>query len=62
MAFEPAAPNPLAALTAWVARLQACSEASCLPARDVLRGEFLRFESLEAYERDVLSAVRSDEG
>ena len=58
--FEAAAESPLAALTAWVKRLQVGSNAICLPSREILAGEFSRFESLEDYERRVLTAVRED--
>ena len=62
LGFVPSAANPLAALTAWVQRLQNESNAICLPSQSILAGEFARFETLEAYERDVLTAVREDEG
>jgi membrane associated rhomboid family serine protease len=62
LGFVPSAANPLAALTTWVQRLQNESNAICLPSQSILAGEFARFETLEAYERDVLMAVREDEG
>ena len=62
LGFEPDAANPLEALTAWVKRLQSRSNATCLPSRNILSGEFARFKSIRAYERDVLMAVRVDEG
>jgi hypothetical protein len=62
LGFEPDAATPLAALTAWVERLHHESNAICLPSQVILRGEFTRFDSLEAYEREVLMAVREDEG
>ena len=58
LGFEPDAANPLAALTAWVKRLQIGSNAICLPSRSILAGEFARFDTLEAYEREVLMATR----
>jgi hypothetical protein len=58
---EPGAPTPLAALTAWVNRVQASSNANCLPSREFLEGGFARFDSLEDYEREVLGAVRRSE-
>jgi hypothetical protein len=61
LGFEPAAANPLAALTTWVQRLQSESNAICLPSRKILDGEFARFDSLEVYEREVLMATREDE-
>jgi len=61
LGFEPGAANPLAALTGWVKRLQGESNATCLPSRNIMDGEFARFETLEAYEREVLRAVREDE-
>jgi membrane associated rhomboid family serine protease len=61
LGFEPAAANPLAALTTWVQRLQSESNAMCLPSRKMLDGEFARFDSLEVYEREVLMATRADE-
>jgi hypothetical protein len=60
LGFEPDAANPLAALTAWVKRLQRKSNAICLPSQVILAGEFARFGSLEAYEREVLMAFRED--
>lgn len=60
--FQPDAPNPLVALTQWVSRLQAGSNANCLPSRDILHGRFARFASIEAYEREVLSASGEDKG
>ena len=62
LGLEPDAANPLAALTAWVKRLQNSSNASCLPSRSILTGEFARFETLEAYEQEVLMAAREDDG
>ncbi len=62
LGFVPSAANPLAALTAWVQRLQNESNAICLPSESILAGEFARFETLEAYERGVLMVVREDEG
>jgi hypothetical protein len=59
--FAPDAPTPLAALTAWVNRLQAGSNANCLPSREILNGTFQRFSSIEAYEHEVLGASREDE-
>jgi hypothetical protein len=61
LGFEPAAANPLAALTTWVQRLQSESNAICLPSRKILDREFARFDSLEVYEREVLMATREDE-
>ena len=61
LGFEPAATSPLAALTAWVQRLQNESNAICLPSESILAGKFARFETLEAYEREILMAVREDE-
>jgi len=61
LGFEPDAGTPLAALTAWVKRLQNESNAICLPSQVILSGAFTRFESFEAYEREVLMAVREDE-
>ena len=58
--FEPAGDTPLDALTRWVAALQARSDAACLPSRDFLAGRFLRFESVEAYESEILMAVRGE--
>jgi hypothetical protein len=55
--FEPSTGTPLAALTAWVGRLQSRSNARCLPSRDILGGRFERFDCLAAYEREVLLAV-----
>jgi membrane associated rhomboid family serine protease len=60
--LEPDAANPLTALIAWVERLQRGSNAICLPSRSILAGEFARFDTLEAYEREVLMAAREDEG
>ena len=60
--LEPDAANPLAALIAWVVRLQRGSNAICLPSRSILAGEFARFDTLEAYEREILMAAREDEG
>jgi hypothetical protein len=62
LGFEPDEATPLAALTVWVKRLQRESNAICLPSEAILTGEFTRFDSLRAYERDVLMAVREDEG
>jgi hypothetical protein len=59
--FVPDAPNSLAALTAWVNRLQSSSNANCLPSREILNGSFRRFVSMEAYEHEVLGVVREDE-
>jgi hypothetical protein len=61
MLLEPGAVNPLAALKAWIERLQAQANATCLPSRGFLKGKFDRFESLRAYEREVLIAVRDEE-
>jgi hypothetical protein len=61
LSFRPDASSPLVALTEWVAGLQAGSNANCLPSRDILRGEFARFASIEAYEREVLSAIGEGE-
>ena len=61
LGFVPSAANPLAALTAWVQRLQNESNAICLPSESILAGKFARFETLEAYEREILMAVREDE-
>ncbi len=55
-AFEPGEVDPLQALTAWVRRLQAGGDATCLPSRELLEGRFARFDSVEAYEREVLMA------
>jgi membrane associated rhomboid family serine protease len=62
LGLEPDAPNPLTALIAWVNRLQTGSNATCLPSREILRGELARFDSLEIYEREVLAAAREAEG
>jgi membrane associated rhomboid family serine protease len=62
LGLEPAAANPLAALIAWVTRLQHGSNAICLPSSKIMDGAFSRFETLEAYERAVLMASREDEG
>lgn len=56
--FEPGEVNPLEALTAWVRRLQIRTEATCLPSRDILEGVFARYDSVEAYENEVLMAMR----
>ena len=56
--FESGKADPLSALTAWVRQLQARTNANCLPSRGFLEGDFARFASLEAYEREVLGAVR----
>jgi hypothetical protein len=56
--FVPDAANALAALTAWIRRLQAGSNANCLPSREILGGSFERFASIEAYEREVLGALQ----
>ncbi len=61
LGLEPAAANPLAALIAWVTRLQHGSNAICLPSIKIMDGAFSRFETLEAYERSVLMASREDE-
>ena len=61
LGFVPSAANPLVALTAWVQRLQNESNAICLPSESILAGKFARFETLEAYEREILMAVREDE-
>jgi membrane associated rhomboid family serine protease len=61
LGFVPSAANPLAALTAWVQRLQNESNAICLPSESILAGKYARFETLEAYEREILMAVREDE-
>lgn len=61
LSFEPSAANPLKALVAWVGRLQGCSNAICIPSREILDGKFARFVSLEAYEQTVLSASREGE-
>lgn len=60
LSFEPSAANPLAALVVWVGRLQGCSNAICIPSEEILDGKFARFDSLEAYEQNVLSASRDD--
>ena len=62
LGLEPHAPDPLAALIAWVNRLQTGSNATCLPSREILRGGLARFDSLEIYEREVLVAEREAEG
>ena len=62
LGLEPHAPDPLAALIAWVNRLQTGSNATCLPSREILRGELARFDSLEIYEREVLVAEREADG
>jgi hypothetical protein len=56
--FEPGEVNPLEALTAWVQNVQIRSGATCLPSRTMLEGKFARFDSLEAYESEVLIASR----
>ena len=55
--FAPGASTPLEALRAWIAELQIASGAACLPTRELLEGRYARFESLEAYEREVLRAT-----
>ena len=59
LAFSPGGPNPLEALTSWIAALESATGATCLPTRDVLAGRFGRFPDLAAYERDVLMAEAS---
>jgi membrane associated rhomboid family serine protease len=56
--FEPGEMNPLEALTAWVRRLQIRSQATCLPSRSILDGHFVRYDSVEDYESEVLAAMR----
>jgi len=56
--FEPNMSNPLEALTAWIRRLQAGSDATCLPSRSILAGDFARYGSVEEYEGEVLAAMR----
>ncbi|MEE8166870.1 MAG: hypothetical protein V3T64_14985, partial [Myxococcota bacterium] len=56
--FEPGEATPLEALTVWVRHLQIRSGATCLPSRAMLEGQFARFDSLEAYESEVLMASR----
>lgn len=56
--LAPESPGPLRALVAWVNRLQSGSNAICRPSRKFLSGEFTRHLTLEAYERDVLGALR----
>ena len=60
LVLEPEAASPLLALLAWVKRIQAGSDAICLPSNRILSGKFSRFDSLEAYERQVLTALRAD--
>jgi len=60
LVLEPEAASPLMALLAWIKRIQAGSNAICLPSNRILAGKFSRFDSLEAYERQVLSALRAD--
>ncbi len=55
--FSPGLTNPLAALTAWVVEIERRSGATCLPTREVLKGRFTRYASIEAYERKVLMAT-----
>lgn len=62
LAFVPEEASPLAALTVWVKRLQAGSNANCVPSREILEGRFTRFDSIEAYERQCLSATGLNEG
>ena len=62
MAFAPDAANPLEAIVAWVGRLQQCSNSICLPSQAILEGRFPRFDSLEDYEREVLTASREGTG
>lgn len=62
LAFVPEEASPLAALTVWVKRLQAGSNANCVPSREILEGRFARFDSIEAYERQCLSATGLDVG
>ena len=57
--FEPSEQSSLEALTAWVRRLQRRSQANCLPSHAILDGHFARFDSIEAYERDMLRAMRN---
>jgi hypothetical protein len=59
--LEPGESKPLSALTRWIATLQQRSDATCLPSRALLNGEFARFDSLRDYEREVLIAVCRDE-
>ena len=61
LTLERDAPNPLAALTNWIRKVQQFSNARCEPSRDILKGSFARFASLESYEREVLQAVREIE-
>ncbi|MBW1883069.1 MAG: rhomboid family intramembrane serine protease [Deltaproteobacteria bacterium] len=56
--FEPGEVNPLQALMVWVRNVQIRSGATCLPSRTMLEGQFARFDSLEAYESEVLMASR----
>ena len=54
--FQPDAATPLQALLDWLKRVQAGSDALCLPSREMLEGRFARFDSLDAYAREVLQA------
>ncbi|MFK7898101.1 MAG: rhomboid family intramembrane serine protease [Myxococcota bacterium] len=56
--FAPGEKDALSALMAWVGEIQSVSRASALPTRKALQGEFVRFDSLEDYEREVLMARR----
>jgi len=56
--FEPGASDPLQALTALVHGLVQRSGGACLPSQEVVTGSFQRFDSLDAYERDVLLGFR----
>ncbi len=54
--------SPVAALGAWASGLQRTSGAVCLPSEALLAGSYASFDSLEAYERDVLGAERDTPG
>lgn len=58
--FEQDAETPLQALLAWLKRIQIESGALCLPSREMLEGRFARFDSLDAYAREVLRAGDAD--
>lgn len=55
--LSPSAGDPLAALIGWIGALERETGASCLPSRALLAGDFVRFDTLAGYERDVLSAA-----
>ena len=54
--FQQDAATPLEALLTWLKRIQLESDALCLPSREMLEGRFARFDSVEAYAREVLRA------